>query len=84
MSEDAISSIKEPIDLIFIDGNHSYEYVKKDIQQWSQKCRPGGILSGHDYDPVLFPQIVKVVDELFGDCKFIGPDDTWITQLPKH
>lgn len=84
MSDDAISDIIEPLDLVFIDGNHSYEYVKRDIQQWAQKCRPGGILSGHDYNPHFFPQIVKVVDELFGDHKFIGPDDTWITQLPKH
>lgn len=37
------------LDLVFIDGNHSYEYVKKDLESWYSKVRPMGILAGHDY-----------------------------------
>lgn len=36
-------------DLIFIDANHEYESVKKDIFYWKTKIRQGGILCGHDY-----------------------------------
>ena len=35
-------------DAVFIDGNHSYEYVKKDLYNYSKKIRPGGIIALHD------------------------------------
>lgn len=37
-------------DFIFIDANHTYDHVKADIRAWWPKVKPGGILSGHDYD----------------------------------
>lgn len=36
-------------DFVFIDANHSYESVKRDIEAWTPKVRSGGIVSGHDY-----------------------------------
>ena len=39
------------LDLVFIDGDHSYDGVRKDIAAWKSKVRPGGFLSGHDYKP---------------------------------
>jgi len=35
-------------DLVFIDANHLYSYVKQDIQGWMPKVRKDGILCGHD------------------------------------
>ena len=35
-------------DLIFLDGDHSYQAVSEDIVAWKPKVRPGGILCGHD------------------------------------
>ena len=37
------------LDFVFIDGNHTFEYVVNDISQWEKKVKPGGIISGHDY-----------------------------------
>lgn len=37
------------LDFVFIDGNHSFEFVVDDISAWSKKVRPGGIVAGHDY-----------------------------------
>jgi len=37
------------LDFVFIDGNHTFEYVVNDIAEWEKKLKPGGILSGHDY-----------------------------------
>jgi hypothetical protein len=48
------------LDFVYIDANHSYEEVSQDIQAWAEKVRPGGIVSGHDYD---FTDVKKAVDE---------------------
>jgi len=37
------------IDIIFIDANHSYEGVKKDLQSWFSKVKIKGIIAGHDF-----------------------------------
>lgn len=37
------------IDLVYIDGDHSYEAVKKDIELWLPKVKDGGLLSGDDF-----------------------------------
>jgi len=49
-SIDAAKDFKdESLDFVFIDGNHSFEYVVDDIAAWSKKVRKGGIVAGHDY-----------------------------------
>jgi predicted O-methyltransferase YrrM len=35
-------------DCVFIDGNHSYEYVKKDYENYSKLVKEGGIIAFHD------------------------------------
>lgn len=37
-------------DCIYIDGLHTYEQVKRDIEQYRPKLRSDGVLAGHDYD----------------------------------
>ena len=37
------------LDFIYIDGDHSYEGAKKDIQLWFPKVKKGGLMAGHDY-----------------------------------
>ena len=36
-------------DFIYIDADHTYEAVKKDLESWYPKLKKNGILSGHDY-----------------------------------
>ncbi len=44
-SIDAVKEFEdESLDFVFIDGNHSYKYVKKDIKIWTPKVRKGGIV----------------------------------------
>lgn len=57
----------EYFDVIFIDGDHSYEAVKKDIELWYPKVKPGGIIAGHDYTEEYGYGVVKAVKEYFGD-----------------
>lgn len=37
-----------PIDFLFIDGDHSYEGVKQDFEMYAPFVRPGGIIAFHD------------------------------------
>lgn len=39
----------DSVDFVFIDADHSYESVCKDIDRWSAKIKRGGMLAGHDY-----------------------------------
>jgi len=38
------------LDFVYIDGEHTYDFVMIDIILWSRKVRKGGIISGHDYE----------------------------------
>lgn len=49
-SEDAVKEIKDnSLDFVYIDGDHSYDFVMLDIILWGRKVKKGGIVSGHDY-----------------------------------
>ena len=37
------------MDAVFIDGDHSYDGVRADIEAWWPVVRPGGWLGGDDY-----------------------------------
>jgi len=50
------------VDAIFIDGDHSYEAVSKDLPFWWKKLRKGGWLLGDDYTS-CHPGTKKAVDE---------------------
>jgi predicted O-methyltransferase YrrM len=42
----------KPIDLLYIDGDHSYEGVTADLKNWGPLVRSGGIICGDDYGEV--------------------------------
>ncbi len=49
-SQQAAETIPDKeLDFVFIDGDHSYEEVKKDLNLWWPKVKIGGIFSGHDF-----------------------------------
>jgi len=52
------------LDLVFIDGDHSYEAARRDIDIWCMKLKQGhgSIICGHDYSS-QFPGVIKAVDE---------------------
>lgn len=39
----------ESLDFVYIDANHSYDHVKKDLELWFPKVKKGGVFAGHDY-----------------------------------
>lgn len=63
-SADVADQISE-VDFVFIDGNHEYAYVMKDLELYWPKIKSGGFLCGHDYSGG-HPGVTKAVDEFFG------------------
>lgn len=75
MSEVAADRIADnSLDLVFIDANHSYEYVKKDIIKYTPKLKTNGLLTGHDID---YPGVNKAVNEMIKNFD-VGPNYVWI------
>jgi|SRR5581483_4292438 len=61
-------------DVLFIDGNHDYEAVKKDIELYMPTLRKGGYVGFHDYYNVAFG-VQKAVDE--NRAALEGPIKYW-------
>jgi hypothetical protein len=59
---------KNSLDFIYIDGNHSYEGVKSDLELYYPKLKYGGIMMGDDYHA---NDIEKVFDFTFGVKKAV-------------
>lgn len=71
-------------DMVYIDGDHSYEAVKKDIIASVPLMTPHGFIAGHDYHGDLQDEVAGVamaVDELIGKPTFYGSDGSWAMRL---
>lgn len=47
-SFNVVKNWEHKIDYVFIDGDHNYEAVKKDYEDWLPKLDAGGFISFHD------------------------------------
>ena len=86
MSSDAIEDIPSNLDFLYIDANHSYEYVRDDIISYYGKVRGGGIFGGHDYDR-NHESTVRAVDEFLARENYTylhiasgGARDWWVVK----
>lgn len=52
------------LDFVFVDADHQYESVKKDIIAWYPKLKAGGIMAGHDYISKF--GVAEAVNSFFG------------------
>jgi len=82
-SDEAVDKIPNELDFVYIDGNHRYEFVKDDIENYLPKVREGGLLAGHDYE---FSEVHRAVNEILkkdyhiysGKSLDCNPYDWWI------
>lgn len=61
------------IDFLFIDGDHSYEGVKKDFELYSQIISENGVIVLHDSDENYMNNIIISEDEKKDFYPFDGP-----------
>jgi len=69
----------EELDFVYIDGNHEYSNVKKDIQLWYPKIKKGAYIAGDDYDWHLGDDVKRAVNEFFVEYDII--ERRWIAKV---
>ena len=77
----------EKFDLVFIDGDHSYEQTSKDIKAWWELVADGGYLGGHDYrEDDIGMGVVQAVNEFAEQTGLdveLGQNHTWFVWKPE-
>ena len=92
-SNEAVRTWKDPIGLLFIDGNHEYSFVKDDFRNWEPYLIDGGVIALHystscpSNKLMGYPGPKKVVDEcIFKSKRFkkVNFTDTTTFALKKE
>lgn len=66
-------------DFVFIDADHRYNEVCKDILHAIRCIGKHGIIAGHDYGRIDWPGVKQAVDELLGATEHC--DTIWIKRF---
>lgn len=75
--KEAINILPE-LDVIYIDGNHTYDFVFNDIKLSLQKIRKNGIISGHDYNNV---DVKNAVNNILVKPDMVFSDSSWLKYI---
>ncbi len=78
-SEEASQEIQDELDFVYIDANHQYSSILKDLESWYPKVKKGGVMAGHDFN------IQDVANAVVGFCSskdinsrsWINPENEW-------
>lgn len=54
------------VDMVFLDGDHTYAAVYDDLMAWLPKTRR--LICGHDYNHDGFPGVREAVNEVLGEA----------------
>lgn len=68
--------IADQTDMVFIDADHSYEWVKKD-SEFAFKCDPH-VIVWHDYTNPSEPGVKRYLDDIAGTRNLIHVQDSWL------
>ena len=86
-NDEVLNFKDKSIDLVYIDGHHSYASAKNDIQKWLPKCKKA--IGGHDYCFRFAGIPLAVAEEITGvnaDCgstniPMVFEDHSWLVIL---
>jgi SAM-dependent methyltransferase len=73
--EAAADLADDSLDWVYIDGDHTYDAVKADLEAYHRVVRPGGLLAGDDYGlPGWWESgVTRAVDEFTASGRCDGP-----------
>jgi hypothetical protein len=65
-SENAVAGFPDgSLDFVYVDGNHLYDHVRRDLELYFPKVRSGGLIAGDDYGKTGWwaDGVTRAVDE---------------------
>jgi predicted O-methyltransferase YrrM len=62
----------ETFDWFWIDGDHRYHCIKRDLELWYPKVKYGGIFAGHDYEGTEYDE--RYIEK---DTELVEGMETW-------
>ncbi len=67
------SSFEGRMDFVFVDGAHSYDYVKHDTETALKLLKPeGGLILWHDYGSKYWKDLTRAMNELYPEHPALG------------
>jgi predicted O-methyltransferase YrrM len=63
-SEEAATHVAGPIELLFIDGDHSYDAVRRDAELWLPRVMDGGTVMFHDVATAAYTGPRRIVRQM--------------------
>ena len=79
-SNDIGSKWEMPIDLLLIDGDHSYEGIKNDYEKWSPFMVKNGLILFHDYNSENHPDVKEYINHNYNIIQIDCIEHLLITQ----
>jgi SAM-dependent methyltransferase len=78
LSDAALAHIQGTFDYIYVDGNHDFEYVLADMNNYYKLLKPKAVIGGHDIDQVGVTRAFArfVYENQIENCEIKNPD--WI------
>ena len=69
--------------MVYIDGDHNYAQVKRDVVNYSSLVKQGGFLTGHDYSEG-YEGVIRAVNESYGQPDAIFLDANWVIRKDRE
>jgi predicted O-methyltransferase YrrM len=76
----SVRDLEGAVDLLFIDGDHGYDGVRADFENYAPLVKPGGLIAFHDIVPHVDPscQVDRLWNKLrnvYETREFVDSDD---------
>ena len=68
----------DSVDVVWLDGAHDYDGVRRDIEAWWPKVRAGGFIGGDDFVKCI--GVKEAVSERFGARAAVADTHYWLVQ----
>lgn len=71
----------DSLDFVYVDGDHTYEGVVKDIKMYLPKIKVGGFIAGHDLGR---ESVTKALRNQLGEVDARFEDSSWVVQVTQR
>jgi hypothetical protein len=85
-SKEAVKYIPDNVDFVYIDGNHDYDFVKRDIELYYPKVKDGGVFGGDDFSircMGVARAVIEFLDKYNLDVCYGDSTDWWVVKNRK-